>query len=139
MTDQYDSTYDNALEEAALSDVPQGLIVRNPRSPLVVARRKQLTLARYQKQAHIQQLTDELAELETQLTSLGGPIGTYSDYAKQIQRLPHDATTKAMRQRRADALVSLSNILSVWLPVAVIGGVVLLIVAALVLLLVLIA
>lgn len=122
---------DAATVDAVLQDIPHGLVVKDPNALPVRIRRKQLTLAHYQKQAHIQQLTDELAEIDAQLTTLGGRLGGYTEYAGQLQPLARDATQRALRAR-GDAVTALATTMRTWMPIiigtiAVIAGIGLLI------------
>ena len=113
-----DQDDEEALNDAVLQDIPAGLVIKDPNALAVRVRRKQLTLAHYQKRAHIQQLTDELSEIDAQLTTLGGQLGSYSDYADQLQPLARDATQRAM-QARGDAVTALAKTMRTWMPIVI--------------------
>jgi len=122
---ELDELDEQALEDAILGQPSKALLtVKDPNSPLVRVRRRQLTQRFYQNRHYMRQLQVEQNELAEQLAQLGGQLGNYFSLRDQLKPLtPNERNKIALRmQKRERNMVSAtSQFLFVWWPTLLAG------------------
>lgn len=119
-----------ALEDAILGQPSKALLtVKNPNSPLVRVRRRQLTLKFFQNRHFMRQLQSEQNEIAEQLSELGGQLGDYFSVRDQLRSFtPRERDKVALRMRREDRglLSNQQRFVFVWGPTiaATVGAIV---------------